>query len=672
MKRLIKYVPLHFLVFLILGICLQFYYEIWQYGFLKLSVVFSVFLVLNILNIKKQLTTITSFLIYFLIGVSVTFLNDSRNYKNHYSNFYKEEAQVLLKITKVLKPGNYYQKYIAEIIGLNQHKTRGLVLLNVQKDTIDFRISIDDQLYVKPIFKELIPPLNPYQFNYKSYLAKQGIYHQIFIEKEQYQKSNLVETSVARFAEKIRNNIITSLEKRSFSNDELAVIKALLLGQRQDISKGLLTDYQNAGAIHILAVSGLHVGILLLILTFILRPIDRFKNGKYIKAIGIIVFLWMFAFIAGLSASVVRAVTMFSFVAIGQSFQKKTLIEFSLITSMLFLLLVKPMFLFDVGFQLSYLAVFGIIWVQPKLDSLYVPKYYLDKKIWQLLTVSIAAQVGILPISIYYFQQFPGLFMLSNIVIIPFLGIILVAGIVIIILSILNILPQFLADFYGIIISLMNSFVRFISRQEQFLWQEIAISFKTMLVLYFIIFSAVFFLLKKNSKRLVIFLVSIVLCQGIYFLEHKKVKEQNAFMVFHKSRFSVVGNKIGKQLNIQHNIDSVSVDDIKAVKPFMLLAKIEKINKGDFKNYVNFKGKDILIIDSLGVYQLEKIINPIVILQDSPKINLERMLKMLKPSLVIADGSNYKKDVLFWEKVSLKLNVPFHYTGQKGAFILTD
>lgn len=672
MKRLIKYVPLHFLVFLILGICLQFYYEIWQYGFLKLSVVFSVFLVLNILNIKKQLTTITSFLIYFFIGVSVTFLNDSRNYKNHYGNFNKEDEQVLLKVTKVLKPGNYYQKYIAEIIGLNQHKTRGEVLLNVQKDTIDLRFSIDDQLYVKPIFKELIPPLNPYQFNYKSYLAKQGIYHQIFIEKEQYQISNLVETSVAGFAEKIRNNIITSLEKRSFSNDELAVIKALLLGQRQDISKSLLTDYQNAGAIHILAVSGLHVGILLLILTFILRPIDRFKNGKYIKAIGIIVFLWMFAFIAGLSASVVRAVTMFSFVAIGQSFQKKTLIEFSLITSMLFLLLVKPMFLFDVGFQLSYLAVFGIIWVQPKLDSLYVPKYYLDKKIWQLLTVSIAAQVGILPLSIYYFQQFPGLFMLSNIVIIPFLGIILVAGIVVIILSVLNILPQFLADFYGIIISLMNSFVRFISRQEQFLLQEIAISFKTMLVLYFIIFSAVFFLLKKNSKRLVIFLVSIVLCQGIYFLEHKKAKEQNAFMVFHKSRFSVIGNKIGKQLNIQHNIDSVSVDDIKAVKPFMLSAKIEKINKVDFKNYVNFKGKDILIIDSLGVYQLEKIINPIVILQDSPKINLERMLSILKPSLVIADGSNYKKDVLFWEKVSLKIDVPFHYTGQKGAFILTD
>ncbi|AQS95254.1 competence protein [Polaribacter sp. BM10] len=624
------------------------------------------------LNIKKQLTTITSFLIYFFIGVSVTFLNDSRNYKNHYSNFNKEEAQVLLKITKVLKPGNYYQKYIAEIIGLNQHKTRGEVLLNVQKDTIDFRFSIDDELYVKPVFKELIPPLNPYQFNYKSYLAKQGIYHQIFTEKEQYQKSNLVETSVAGFAEKIRNNIITSLEKRSFSNDELAVIKALLLGQRQDISKGLLTDYQNAGAIHILAVSGLHVGILLLILTFILRPIDRFKNGKYIKAICIIVFLWMFAFIAGLSASVVRAVTMFSFVAIGQSFQKKTLIEFSLITSMLFLLLVKPMFLFDVGFQLSYLAVFGIIWVQPKLNSLYVPKYYLDKKIWQLLTVSIAAQVGILPLSIYYFQQFPGLFMLSNIVIIPFLGIILVAGIVIIILSILNILPQFLADFYGIIISLMNSFVRFIARQEQFLWQEIAISFKVMLVLYFIIFSAIFFLLKKNSKRLVIFLVSIILCQSIYFLEHIKAKEQNAFMVFHKSRFSVVGNKIGKQLNIQHNIDSVSVRDIKAVKPFMLSVKIEKINKVDFKNYVNFKGKDILIIDSLGVYQLEKIINPIVILQDSPKINLERMLSILKPSLVIADGSNYKKDVLFWEKVSLKLKVPFHYTGQKGAFILSD
>ncbi len=672
MKRLIKYVPLHFLVFLILGICLQFYYEIWQYGFLKLSFVFGVFIVIYILNIKKQLTTISTFLIYLLIGISVTFLNDSRNYKNHYGNFNKEEAQVLLKITKVLKPGNYYQKYIAEIINVNQYKTIGEVLLNVEKDTLNFRFSIDDQVYVKPVFKELIPPLNPYQFNYKSYLAKQGIYHQIFIEKHQYLKSNLKETSLIGIAESIRNKIIKSLKKRNFKKDELAVISALLLGQRQDISKGLLTDYQNAGAIHILAVSGLHVGILLLIITFILRPLEGLKNGKYIKAISIILLLWIFAVIAGLSASVVRAVTMFSFVAIGQSFQKKTLIEFSLITSMLFLLLVKPMFLFDVGFQLSYLAVFGIIWVQPKLDSLYVSKYYLDKKLWQLLTVSIAAQVGILPLSIYYFQQFPGLFMLSNIVIIPFLGFILVLGIVIIILSVLNILPQFFADFYGIIISLMNSFVRFISRQEQFLWQEISISFKTMLVLYFIVFSAVFFLLNKNSKRLVIFLVSIVLCQSIYFLEYKKAKEQNAFMVFHKSRFSIIGSKIGKQLNIQHNIDSVSVDEIKAIKPFMLSEKIEKTNKIDFKNYINFQGKDILIIDSLGVYQLEKMQSPIVVLQYSPKINMARMINILKPSLVIADGSNYKKDVLFWEKISSKFEIPFHYTGQKGAFILTD
>ena len=672
MKRLIKYVPLHFLVFLILGICLQFYYEIWQYGFLKLSFVFGVFIVIYILNIKKQLTTISTFLIYLLIGISVTFLNDSRNYKNHYGNFNKEEAQVLLKITKVLKPGNYYQKYIAEIINVNQYKTIGEVLLNVEKDTLNFRFSIDDQVYVKPVFKELIPPLNPYQFNYKSYLAKQGIYHQIFIEKHQYLKSNLKETSLIGIAESIRNKIIKSLKKRNFKKDELAVISALLLGQRQDISKGLLTDYQNAGAIHILAVSGLHVGILLLIITFILRPLEGLKNGKYIKAISIILLLWIFAVIAGLSASVVRAVTMFSFVAIGQSFQKKTLIEFSLITSMLFLLLVKPMFLFDVGFQLSYLAVFGIIWVQPKLDSLYVSKYYLDKKLWQLLTVSIAAQVGILPLSIYYFQQFPGLFMLSNIVIIPFLGFILVLGIVIIILSVLNILPQFFADFYGIIISLMNSFVRFISRQEQFLWQEISISFKTMLVLYFIVFSAVFFLLNKNSKRLVIFLVSIVVCQSIYFLEYKKAKEQNAFMVFHKSRFSIIGSKIGKQLNIQHNIDSVSVDEIKAIKPFMLSEKIEKTNKIDFKNYINFQGKDILIIDSLGIYQLEKMQSPIVVLQYSPKINMARMINILKPSLVIADGSNYKKDVLFWEKISSKFEIPFHYTGQKGAFILTD
>ena len=154
-------------------------------------------------------------------------------------------------------------------------------------------------------------------------------------------------------------------------------MNALLLGQRQDISKELTANYSKAGAIHILAVSGLHVGIILWMLSFVLKPLERFKKGKVIKLVLVVLFLWFFAVLAGMSASVTRAVTMFSAIAIGQFFNKRNAIEQSLIFSMFLLLLLKPLFLFDVGFQLSYLAVFGIIWVQPVFYQLWKPKYYI-------------------------------------------------------------------------------------------------------------------------------------------------------------------------------------------------------------------------------------------------------------------------------------------------------
>ena len=672
MKRLLKYVPLHFLVFLILGIGVQFYTQIWTFSFLKMLLLIS-FLIISLILLRKQKGfSFIAFTLYFFIGISSVYIQDARNFKTDYNNFYKSDSKVVLRISKVLKPGFYYEKYIAEVIQINDDKTKGEILLNIEKDSTTYRLKIDDELFVKPIFKTLIPPLNPNQFDYKFYLAKQGIHHQIFLENSQYLKLSNTSTTFIGISEKFRNQIQQSLLKHNFKNDEFAVVSALLLGQRQDISKELLTDYASAGAIHILAVSGLHVGIILLILSFLFKPLERFKNGVYLKAVCIVLLLWMFAFIAGLSASVVRAVTMFTFLAIGQSFQRKKVIEFSLISSMLFLLIIKPMFLFDVGFQLSYLAVFGIVWVQPKLESIYKPRFIIDKKIWQLFTVSIAAQVGILPLSIYYFQQFPGLFVLSNLVIIPFLGAILIGGILIITMSLLNILPQFIADIYGFIISLMNNFVSWISHQEQFLFKEIAVSFLMMLACYFFIFSGILFLIKKQPIRFLCFLFSILIVQSLYFYENTSANEKDAFIVFHKSRFSVIGKREGVKMLIQHDLNAIKVEEIKAIKSYRIAEYIKNIEKVDFNNFINFNKQDFLLVDSLGVYQLDKLKKPIVVLQYSPKINLERMIHSLKPSLIIVDGSNYKSYVNRWELISLVNEIPFHYTGQKGAFILKE
>ena len=654
---------------IIIGIIVQFYLNVWQFGFIKF-----IFLVLSLTFIffitkEKIIRTVNAFIIFFLIGLFIVFLNDDRNYKNHYTKNFHKENFVVLTIKKVLKPGNYYHKYEAEVTKVDTFFTCGKVLLNINKEKYDSILKVEDKIYLSPQFKKLIPPLNPHQFNYKSYLAKQGVYHQVFVNRSEFLKLKSKEITLLGISAEIRAYIQKALKKHSFSNDEFAVISALLLGQRQDISKELLTDYSRAGAIHILAVSGLHVGIILLILSYLFKPLEFFKHGKIVKALIIVLFLWMFAFLAGLSASVVRAVTMFTFIAIGQSFNRKNTVSFSLISSMLFLLILKPMFLFDVGFQLSYLAVFGIIWVQPKLYAVWKPKWKIIDFFWKLFTVSIAAQVGILPLSIFYFNQFPGLFIASNLVIIPFLGIILMGGILVIFLAVLNILPQFLAIIYSKIISYMNAFVSWISHQEEFLLQDLYLSFLLMIGCYVTVFSGLHFFIRRNVKTVLTFFISIILIQVIILIEKYDTNATNEFLVFHKSRKSIIGNRIGEDLFLHHNLDSL-INVEKSIVNYQRNERIKAVKEENFKNVISIKNSTILIVDSLGIYNISGLKKPMVVIKNSPKINLVRLLKVLKPTQVVADGSNYKSYVLNWAKICELENIPFHYTGQKGAFIV--
>lgn len=672
MKRLLNYLPLHFVVLLILGISTQFYVQFWKFGFLKLfSLLAIISLFLLILNHKKIITFL-SFAVFFLMGVSAVYFNNDLNYKKYYQNYVTENSVAILKIDKVLKPSLYHDKYEVEIQQIDGVKTRGKVLLNIVKDSLLTSLKVDELFVIKSSFQEVTSPLNPYQFNYKKYLEKQGIHQQLYVKNQQLKKIQNDGFSLLGISAKFRNTVQKSLKKSDFKKDELAVINALLLGQRQDISKQLIADYSRAGAIHILAVSGLHVGIILLILMWFFKPLERFRKGKILKTFLVILFLWMFAFVAGLSASVVRAVTMFTFLAVGLSFRRKNIIEFSLVSSMFFLLIVKPMFLFDVGFQLSYLAVFGIVWLQPKLAEIYHPKIKIVNKFWRLLTVSMAAQVGVLPLSLFYFHQFPSLFWLSNLVIIPFLGAILIGGIVIIFLALIGFLPQVLADLYGFVIDVMNSFVSWISHQEQFLWKEISLSLLMMMVSYLFIILMVRFLSIKSPKNLIYFLVSIFTIQCVFAFEFYQKKRKKEFIVFHKTRHSVLGFRKGKELLVQHDVDSVAFQKSNLLTSYRIGENISQITKSKSFSIFKFENEVILLVDSLGAYQLSKLRKPIVVLQYSPKINLIRLIKTLQPKQIIADGSNYKSYVKRWKKTCNQQKTPFFYTGKNGAYCIID
>ena len=338
MNRFLNYLPLHFVVLCILGICFQFFTQFWTFNFFD-TLFLIAFLSLLFLIIKHRiLRTFTSFVLFFFLGVASVCIHDYRNQDTFFEPYLEENSIVILQIHKVLKSGNYNYKYEAKVIKVDDKKTTGKLLLNIKKDTTSKRLNVDELLLLKPVLKEVIPPLNPHQFNYKSYLATQGIYHQIFVEYNQISRLNSDGITFFGRSAKLITFIQESLQKYNFKKNELAVINALILGQRQEISSELITNYQKAGAIHILAVSGLHIGIILLFISFLLTPLERIKYGKFLKTLCIIFLLWVFAFIAGLSASVVRAVTMFTFVAIGMFFGRKNRIEFSLISSMFFLL----------------------------------------------------------------------------------------------------------------------------------------------------------------------------------------------------------------------------------------------------------------------------------------------------------------------------------------------
>lgn len=675
MNKIFNYIPFHFLLALVLGICIQYFTNVWQYGFQKLAIIFIVFLiVIFTLNKSTQKIkfTLFSWLLFVFIGMSSLYIKDKRNYKDYYETNINKHSIALITIEKVLKPSNYYSKYEAKVIQVHKKKTCGKILLNIKKDSLQKQLQVDEQLLITTNFVEVNSQLNPHQFSYKAYLAKQGIHQQIFLKNTTFKIIGKRKFSLTGLASNFRTNVQNALQKYNFSSNEFGVINALLLGQRQEISKKLLQEYSRAGAIHILAVSGLHVGIILLLLSRLLKPIERVKKGVYFKAVLIVIALWVFAFIAGLSASVVRAVTMFTFVAVGQLLNRKNSVEYSLITSMFVLLFVKPMFLFDVGFQLSYLAVFGIIWVQPKLYSLWKPKFKIIDKAWQLFTVSIGAQAGILPISLYYFHQFPSLFIVSNLVIVPFLGIILMGGIVVITLALLNLLPKFLADFYGCIISKMNQFIGWISNQEDFVFQQLSMSFLLMIAWYLIIILGFrFVFIRKKLKQLIYLLIAIVGLQSVYLLEKYQTQTKKEFIVFHKSKESILGNRSGENLDLFTDIDSVKIKEQNLLNSYLVEERVSKLTKREKTNVFQFQNQQILVIDSLGVYKLNGLEKPIVLLQHSPKINIKRLISKLHPKKIIADGTNYKSYISRWKITCKKEKTPFHHTGKNGAFILS-
>jgi competence protein ComEC len=604
-------------------------------------------------------------LITLCLGVLVVGISMGKGMPHHYSKMrLKQEKVWQLKVKEVLKPNTFSHRYVSEIIAADNKQASGKLLLSISVDSTLKQLQVDDELLIYGKPEGIRPPLNPHQFDYKSYLGKQGVRHQIRINYGGIVKKEHAPKTLFGVASNFREHIIAKLEAKNFGAEELSVIQALLLGKRDDISETTYNNYKNAGAVHILAVSGLHVGIILFLLEFILSPLERLPKGKTIKLIVVVLLLWGYAFVAGLSPSIVRAVTMFSFVAYSLYLNRPTN-SFNIIAlSMLFILLIKPLFLFQVGFQMSYAAVFAIVWIYPKLQKFWFPENIIVRKTWQLLSVSVAAQLGVLPISLFYFHQFPALFFVSNLLVIPFLGLILGFGILVILLSLIDYLPQFLVNGFNGAIKLMNSIIGWVAQQEGFIIKNIPFDSVQLLLGYFIIVALVIFISQPRWKSALVFFGGLIVFQSWIIWNQVQTLHKETIILAHRSRNTVVLHQLGDSLSIitsdSSNIGSIATN-------YAVAERIQKVDTSAVQNSYGIGNKRLFVMDSTGILPLEANLDYLLLTQ-SPKINLERVLDSIKPKKVLADGSNYPSLVNRWKTTCSEKEIPFHYTGEKGFY----
>jgi competence protein ComEC len=621
--------------------------------------------------IQNSFFGIATYFFSFCIGIYALMIHSSWNQKDNYLNqihSFDIPHQTEIVLREKLKNTRYGQRYIALVNQIDNKNCSGKIMLNFKNNCLDSHFQIGTRLR---LFTPIIPhkpPLNPDQFDYGKYLATKSILAQAYVEKSQFSVQHQLVKDAFYYSDVFRSKILLGLQKAHFKSVELNVLAALILGQQQDISQDIVRDYQMAGAIHILSVSGLHVGFIVIFLGFILNWLPKTKWVGYFKLAFILVSLWGFAFIAGLSPSVIRSVTMFSFVAIGLHLKRQTNMFHTLLVSLLMILLFEPSFLFDVGFQLSYLALFFILWLQPLLGSIWEPEYQITKYFWDILTVSFAAQIGTLPISIYYFHQFPGLFFVTNVIVIPFLSAIMALGLGLMILVLFGMTPLFLVRIAERLIYVLNYIIHKIASFDQLVIKEIPINILLVLCLYTFLIAVIVYFKKPSYQKLAFAFITIILIQGSFFYTRWTNQNKNELLVFNIKKATLIAERNGNNVVVYTNS---TLGKNNPIQPYITANFSKVIKKKALPKLMYALNKKIVLIDSSRAYP--KNTKPdILLLRQSPKINLNRIFQTCKPRLVIADASNFKSYVSLWKATCLKEKISFHNTYEKGFYKLEN
>ncbi len=605
--------------------------------------------------------------LFMQLGYLTFYAHHPKNQDNHYSHFLKDEnSEISIEITDILKENPYFDQYFAAINWIDKKPVTGKILIKINRSDSLAKFDIGDLIVAQTSFKGIPKAKNPNQFEYADYLAKQGVFHETTLQNNTF----IVVGNERGFFQKIasiRTKISRRFEETESNSQNIAVLKALLLGQKNDIDATLKNQYSDAGAVHILAISGLHVGIILFFLLWVLKPIKKLRFGKIMVLIISLTILWGFAFLAGLSASVVRAVTMFSFVAIGLQITNRGYnIYNTLAISAFLLLLLKPSFLFDVGFQLSYLAVLSIVTFQPYFSkTLRKPEHKIFGYLHDIITVSFAAQIGVLPLSLYYFHQFPGLFFLTNLVVIPLVTVILGLGIVALLIALFTHIPSWFVVVLDFFLQWMNTYIVWVAQFQNLIIRNIPMTILLVFTTYLVLLFWGFCVKKSYNRFAIPLLIMVVISQITYGLTQFHYLKEEKQLILHQYKNSVLLIQKNQRITVfSSNVDKLHLKTIQNIAQAHF-SEIDTIQS--LKSVYEIGNKKTLILDSLTIIPTNY--KPDVLwLTASPKINLDRILEQMNVSQVVVDGSNKGYLIALWKSSCEAKKIPIHITYEQGFY----
>lgn len=660
---------------------------------LLLLALFIPLVLLGILKIKYRLRWWYGPLLYFFLfgfGYQMGSQENELLDGNHFQKYIGQENTILAVVDNFPKAGKKIKlrgKVQALYHSNKWLSTSGNLLMYLEPSMETTDVQYGDQLLIKASIQPIPPPSNPEAFNFQKYQHFQNTHYQLFAKQDSWKIAQRKGGSwwIAK-AFSIRQHFQEVLRKHLTTKAEFGVATALILGNKNPLTSEIQSAYASTGATHVLAVSGLHVGFIYLGLAFLLSFLNRRgRMGKAIKTILLIAGVWSFAFITGAPPSVLRAATMFTFIIIGRTMDRPTNIYNTLALSAFVLLCINPYLLAEVGFQLSYLAILGIVSFQPWLYRLWIIDHPIGDHIWKLMSVGIAAQITTFPITIFYFHQFPIYFWLSGLVVVPAAMLILGGGLL---LFILDLILPFLANLIGVllyqVIWMTNAIIYFIQQLPNALIQGLWLEPGGLVLLYFCILLLTYIFIVK--RRVGAF--AVLSCVAVFLLvstwQNYSRWQQREMVFYFTNRNSLVDliDRTKLSVFVSEGLEEEAINyaaqnyrwksGIKDQEIFSFATTEKQMENWWFNDgFLQFFETRIFFLDdTFHIPPDKQLAIDYLIIRNNPDLDIEVLKNTFPNATWIADGSNPPWILAKWQQECERAGIDFKNLFTEGGQIV--